>query len=116
MASTQNKNMPNDYCLEQRMNNYICKDRTSEYRRTAYHNAIPCVGVNVGHMPNYTLSKNATNIESNLYGIGATNLVTPRKDFTPRLKKLPNVAFFKRPELLIPEPLVIENNQRPVIP
>ena len=113
MASTRNINMKNEYCLEQRMNTEICKDRTYEHRRTAYNTALPCFGINVGHMPNNVLSFNATDIESNLYGVGSTNLVKPEREFTPRLKKLPGVSFFDRPETVIPEPLVIENNQRP---
>ena len=113
MASTRNINMQSEYCLEQKMNENICKDRTFELRRTAYNNALPCFGVNVGHMPNYVLSNNATDIESNLYGVGSTNLVKPEREFTPRLKKLPGVSFFERPDTVIPEPLVIENNQRP---
>lgn len=116
MASTCNKNSPADYCLEQRQNNQICDDRTYKYRRIAYNSAIPCVGVNVGGMPNTTLSYNPTNIESSLYGIGSTNLVTHKPAVVPELKKLPNVAFFTRPHVLLPNPLVIEKNQRPVIP
>ena len=113
MASTRNINMKNEYCLEQRMNSEICKDRTYDLRRNAYVNALPCFGINVGHMPNYALSYNATDIESNLYGVGSTNLVKPNREFTPRLKKLPGVTFFDRPETLLPEPMVIEKNQRP---
>ena len=116
MASTRNNNMPNEYCLQQQQNNQILKDRTSKFRRTAFESAIPCVGVNVGGMPNTVLSFNPTNTESNLYGIGATNLVTPNKEFTPRIKKLPTIAFFERMEVLLPNPLVIIQNQRPVIP
>ena len=116
MASTQNKNMPKEYCLEQQQNTHISDDRTYKLRRTAYTSAIPCVGVNVGGMPNTVLSYNPTNTESNLYGIGATNLVTPNKEFTPRIKKLPNIAFFERPKVILPDPLVIMRNQRPNIP
>ena len=115
MASTQNRNMHTEYTLEQKQNKQIVDDRTSELRQTAYNTALPCVGVNVGAMPKSVLSFNSTNIESNLYGIGSTNLVSKRKEFTPRIKKLPTVAFFKRPDLLIPEPLVIQRNQRPKI-
>ena len=113
MASTRNKNMKNEYCLEQRINSEICKDRTYEQRRTAYTSAIPCAGINVGYMPNNVLSHNATDIESSLYGVGATNLVTDKKEMTPRLKKLPSVSFFDRMQTVIPEPLVIQNGQRP---
>ena len=113
MASTRNKNMNTEFTLQQRMNTYICDQRTSKERTVAYMNAIPCAGVNMGHMPNHTLAHNATDIESSLYGVGSSNLVTPKKDFTPRIKSLPTLSFFERMQTVIPEPLVIEKNQRP---
>lgn len=116
MAFTHNKNMPNEYCLEQKQNQQICDDLTYKLRRTAYKSAIPCVGINVGGMPNTVLSYNPTNTESFLYGIGSTNLVNPQKTFVPEMKILPNVAFYKPMEVYLPKPLVIEKNQRPDIP
>ena len=113
MASTRNKNMKNEYCLEQRMNSEICEDRTYIQRRTAYSNAIPCAGINIGYMPNNVLSYNATDIESSLYGVGSTNLVTSKKEMTPRIKNLPSVSFFDRLQPLLPDPLVIKKDQRP---
>ena len=113
MASTSNKNMKNEYCLEQKQNTEICNDRLYIQRRTAYHNALPCVGVNVGGMPSNVLSYNPVEIESNLFGINSTNLVAPQREMTPRIKNLPNVAFFDRMKVFLPEPLTIEKNQRP---
>lgn len=116
MASTRNKNMPNEFCLFKRENNNILNNRVFENRRFAHVNALPCAGINVGHMPNTVLSENATDIESRLYGINATNLINPQKPMTPRIKKLPSIAFFDRPNVYLPEPLVIEKNQRPLKP
>lgn len=116
MASTRNKNTYHDYSLFKRENNLILQNRIFENRRIAEVSAIPCAGINIGHMPNTVLSKDATDIESRLYGINSTNLVEPAKDFTPRINNLPSVAFFERPKVYLPEPLVIENNQRPLRP
>lgn len=113
MASTRNKNMPNEYCLFKRNNEDIVNNRLTKSRRFANKSAIPCAGINVGHMPNEVLSHNATDIESRLYGINSTNLVQPERPLTPELKNLPSIAFFDRPKVFLPEPLVIEKNQRP---
>ena len=103
--------------IEQHENGNILANRTFELRRTAYHTALPCAGINVGYMPNNVLSCNPTNTESHLFGIGASNLVKPQREgFTPRIKKLPSISFFDRLQTYVPEPLVIEDNQRPIIP
>ena len=109
MASTRNRNMPNDYCIEQRDNRKTVRYTTYKYKRTARYNKLPEVGVNVGGMPNQVLAWNATDIESALYGIGESNLVKAKAATNPRLKKLDTVPFFDRLELYVPEPLVIEN-------
>jgi len=116
MASTRNKNMYGDYHLEQKQSNLILDNRVFEHRRIAYSNALPCAGINVGHMPNNQLANNATDIESCLYGINSTNLVNPQTPVNPELNNMPNLAFFERYDVFIPEPLVIENNQRPLKP
>jgi hypothetical protein len=119
MASTRNKNMCGNYYLEHKQNIGIIDNRLYEQRRYAYHNALPDAGINVGHMPNSVLSRNATDLESSLFGIGSTNLTEAPKEPVyqkPELNNLPSVAFFDRLQVFIPEPLVIEKDQRPQIP
>ena len=113
MASTRNINMPSDYCLQQRAYRLASGYELYPYKRLAYHTRLPCFGINMGQMPNTTLSCNATNTESFLYGIGATNLVKPQKSFTAQLKCIPGIAFFQRPEAFLPVPLVVPKCQRP---
>lgn len=115
MASTRNKNTPQNYCLEQRDNNlantythYI----NSSYGN-AYSNSIPCLGITPSHMPRDTLSHNPIEIESFLFGIGSTNLVDPKSPVNPQYKSVPMVSYFDRLPLIIPEPLVIQPRQRP---
>jgi hypothetical protein len=115
MASTRNKNTTGDYCLEKAR--FMKREKYHLYKtkRTAYNNNLPCVGINVGYMPNNVLSWNSTQIESNLFGIGSTNLVKPKDSVHPRLKELEEIAFFERMNTYIPEPLAMEANQRPEI-
>ena len=115
MASTRNKNMPNDYKLEQCQNtlanNYELY-KHSQYGK-AYTNALPCLGFNPSHMPRQTFASNAIDIESALFGINATNLVKPQAPVKPEIKTLPLIKYFDVLPLIMPAPLVIENKQRP---
>ena len=65
---------------------------------------------------NNVLSNNASNIESNLYGIRQIDLTNPQSNFKPSLNTLKEQTFFNTPNIFVPEPLVIEKEQRPVGP
>ena len=115
MASTRNKNTTSDYCLEQKQNTHIfgyTEYNNSQYGN-AYYNALPTVGITPSHMPRQAFSKNSVDIESALFGINSTNLVTPQAPVVPKLVQLPEVAYFERLPFVLPNPLVVENNQRP---
>jgi hypothetical protein len=116
MASTRLKNTPGEYCYEQRSYRRNEKYTTNPEKRFNPMSAIPCSGVNIGGMPNTVLSSNAVDIESELYGIGLSNLVKPYREVTPRINVLPMASFFPREQTLMPEPLVVEDAQRPVRP
>ena len=115
MASTRNKNTCSNYCLEQRMTtkslNYL------EYRNgasgAAYSPAIPCMGIIPGQMARDVFSRNSVDIESALFGINSTNLVETQKPVVPELITLPEISFFDRMKLIMPDPLVVEKSQRP---
>lgn len=115
MASTRNINTRGDYNLEQNhfreSRNHINYLHGSQGR--AYKQTMPSIGYMPNHMPRDTLSKNPIEIESMLFGINSTNLVNPSKPITPQLRKIPTSNFFNRLPVLMPKPLVIENNQRP---
>jgi len=115
MASTSNKNTPGNYCLQQRAfadslkyNEYV----NSQYGH-AYRPGIPCLGITPSHMPRDTLSSNPVAIESALFGINSTNLVDPQKPVVPELKTVPSVSYFDRVPLIMPQPLVPQEQQRP---
>ena len=115
MASTRNKNTKSDYCLEQRSYQSAREYNSYQYSQYghAYSPGIPCVGYTPSHMPRDTLSNNPVEIESSLLGINSTNLVEHQPDVNPELKTIPMKQFFQRTPLIMPKPLVVENNQRP---
>jgi len=115
MASTRNKNTPGNYCLDQ--NQYAQSRQYTTYKNSAYGEAVstklPGHGLNPGQLPWNTMSYNAPDIESFLFGINATNLVKPAPCFTPELKNLCTANIFETGPIYIPEPLIVEKNQRP---
>ena len=116
MASTRNKNCVHDYACEQRSVAHNAHHVINPDRRFAHSNALPCFGINMGSMPNSVLAKNATDIESRLFGVGASNLVSPQTKLTPQTKTLPFASYFERPKFVMPDPLVVEKDQRPLRP
>lgn len=115
MASTQNKNTKSDYCYQQRDFRGIFTHITYENSQNgrAYKDALPDVGYMPSYMSRESFSKNSVDIESALFGINSTNLVTPQAPVVPQLKEVPYCSFFDRIPLIMPTPLVVEKNQRP---
>jgi hypothetical protein len=115
MASTRNKNTPSDYCLQQRA--YAQGRQETIYKHSAYGEAYTTKwagnGLNPGQLPWNTMSKNAPDIESFLFGINSTNLVNPQPNLTPELNQLSTANVFEKEPTYIPQPLVIEKKQRP---
>ena len=115
MASTRNKNTPGNYCLDQRQ--YTDSAKYTTYVNSAYGNAydtkLPGNGMNPAQIPWNKMSSNAPDIESFLFGINSTNLVNPAPCFTPELINLSSANIYDKPSVYIPQPLVVENNQRP---
>lgn len=115
MASTRNNNMPGDYCQQQKSYNQYSKYTLNKSKRINDHSTLPCPGVNGGRMPNTVLAHNATDIESSLFGINSSNLVTPQKPVQPNLKYLDMLSFAPRLHAILPKPLIVENCNRPQI-
>ena len=115
MASTRNKNSVRDYSCEQRIFQDINSYQT--YTNSAYGQAItthlPCLGFNGAAIPREKLSGNPIDIESSLFGIGSTNLVEPQAPINPELTCVKHKSIIDKVEFVMPEPLVIEKNQRP---
>jgi hypothetical protein len=115
MASTRNNNTFGNYCLQQRSNQDSAKYLvyTNSANGYAYDTRLPGNGLLAGQMPWNKLSENAADIESFLFGINSTNLVTPEPPLVPQLTSLRDANVFEKETVFIPEPLVIQKNQRP---
>jgi hypothetical protein len=51
-----------------------------------------------------------------LLGIGSTNLETPREPVVPNIINLELKDYFERQQhIIMPHPMVYENNQRPIL-
>lgn len=115
MASTRNNNTPSDYCLQQQSisqaRNYVDYKYGSHGR--AFNNGLPDVGIMPSHMPREAFSFNSVQIESSLFGINSSNLVNPQAPIVPELKCLPQIKYFDRMQIYMPEPLVVKTDQRP---
>lgn len=115
MASTRNKNTPGNYCLEQRQ--YKNSEQYTLYENSqygkAYNTQLPGNGLLPAQISWDKLSYNAPDTESFLFGINSTNLVNPAPCFIPEIKDLKSVNIYEKETIFMPEPLVIEKNQRP---
>jgi len=116
MASTRNRNTPGNYSLEQteykQSENYKLYPN-SQYG-AAYDTKFAGNGLLAGQIPWNKLSHNAADTESFLFGINSTNLVNPAPCFVPKITTLPSVNIYEKGPIYIPEPLVVEKNQRPL--
>lgn len=114
MTSTRNKNMLSDYKQEQSINNRIMDNNIYSSYGKPLEEHIPSVGYIPSHMSRDTFSNNSVDIESSLYGIGSSNLVEPCKPVNPSMKNIYLKEWFERPNsVIMPYPLIYENNQRP---
>ena len=116
MTSTRNNNTKSDYCLQQRQfqNNL----GYNMYEHSQWGTPTVTAFTAAGSAPpslmwRTALSANPIEIESALFGIGSTNLVTPQKPVCPKLKQLPTIHFFERNKLVMPEPFILDQNERP---
>jgi hypothetical protein len=72
----------------------------------------PGDGLLTGRIGNPQLSRNAVEIESFLYGVGANNLVHPKSSVVPEINELRSLNIIDRLPVYLPQPLIIEKGQR----
>ena len=115
MASTRNINSKRNYSCEQDIFKNIQNYQT--YNNSAYGEAVttnlPCLGFGAAAIPRDKLAHNPVEIESSLFGIGSTNLVTPKQYVEPQLNCLSHKDIINKVEFVMPQPFVMEKNQRP---
>lgn len=115
MASTRNRNTPGNYCQEQqqfRQHETYTLYKNSQYGE-AYQTRWAGNGLNPGQIPANKMSYNAPDVESFLFGINSTNLVNPAPVFVPEITQMESVNVYEKKPVWMPEPLVVEKNQRP---
>lgn len=114
MASTRKKNWQGNYDLEQRMNSEYLDFTTYKNYALAYTNHFAGDGLLMGYRPAVTLSYNPTDIESQLRGICSTNLTGPSFKVDPDYKRMDTLAIIDRNPVILPEPLRVDQYQRPL--
>jgi hypothetical protein len=115
MASTRNKNTPEDYVLEQ--TSIFNQFAYTSYDQSNYFAHPPqthfagngLVGMKTPHR---NLASNYCDIETQLLGIGSTNLVTPYVPVEPQINQTQSLNVADRLPLQIPSPFQHENYHR----
>jgi hypothetical protein len=113
MASTRNKNTQGNYELEQ-LDMY--KMRKYEVYQGKLMNDLTCFagdGLLPGRYP-MQLYKDTCDIETELFGIGSTNLVNPRTQsmLPPENRPMKTLNIIQKADVILPTPLVIQRDQR----
>ena len=116
MASTRNKNTAGNYQLEQWSleHSRIHQSYLHQPNGQAITTHIPGNGLLNSWLPRTQLSINSVDVESFLRGTGTTNLVVPKADVTPQITPLASLSVADRTPLIIPKPLYVEPEQRPL--
>jgi methyl coenzyme M reductase subunit C-like uncharacterized protein (methanogenesis marker protein 7) len=115
MASTSNKNSPGDYKMEQaRFRNKLdyLTDKTNGYG-VPVQTHFAGDGLIMGRIASENLAHNACDIESYLRGTGATNLVNPIGNIRPDIKPHQSLSIIERLPVIMPDPMIVQKNQRP---
>lgn len=113
MSSTRNKNSPGDYLLEQRGHNHIQSYLSCSSYGEPTNVYFAGDGLLMGRIPANHLSNNHCDIETQLFGIGSSNLVTPKQNAMPDIKSVKSLNIIDKTPVILPDPLVVEKNQRP---
>lgn len=112
MASTRNKNTTGNYNAEQWSLNEQINYNTYKSYCIPQSTYLPGDGLLAGRVAPENLSNNYCDIESQLFGIGSTNLVTPLPQVVPEIKELQSLAIMNKIPLIIPGDLVVQGEQR----
>jgi len=115
MSSTRSRNTPGNYQSEQNRNNlqndYMSFEKSSFYGTVpvAYFPGNGLVGMKTAGL---NLASNSADIESQLFGIGSTNLVEPRAPVAPNVYQLESLNVAYKAPVIVPEEFRPVANQR----
>jgi hypothetical protein len=114
MSSTSSRNTPGNYQIEQhtftRYFGLVTADNGAQGRPTTVN--LPGNGLLIGKMHSRDLAANYTDIETQLFGIGSTNLVQPQAYMPPQINTISSLNIASRIPTLIPDALVVEPHHR----
>ena len=114
MSSTSSRNTPGNYEIEQntfhRYFGLVTNVNGAQGRPMEVH--LPGNGLLTGKMYSRDLAVNYTDIETQLFGIGSTNLVEPKAPVVPEFNELSSLNIASRVPMIIPEPVVLDPNRR----
>jgi len=115
MTSTRNHNTPGNYKMQTNINTDMFQTYIYKHGAlgTPYLSALPDGGsAPPSRMDRNRLSKNPIEIESQLFGIGSSNLVNGYTPPLATINHLKDVSFFDRNKIIMPSALVVEKAQR----
>lgn len=116
MASTRNKNTKTDYQLEKRNNQWLIEYNTSLLQVDQPYCYVGDGLVSGGRVDASKLSHNAVDIESSLRGYDTNDLEHEQPRIQPQLRScIKSLHMYKKPVTYMPDPLIIEANQRPTL-
>lgn len=114
MTSTRIRNSPGNYELEQHA--YQRQFDLITYKNGAYGQAVtknlPGNGLLAAKMNSIDMAENYVDIESQLLGIGSTNLVKPLSPIIPNIYNFNSLNIFDKTPMVIPDPMFRIYNQR----
>lgn len=114
MASTRNLNMRDDYTAQQKRLELKREYDINPYGRPTQE-LLPTQMMNYGSMSRDALSTNAVDIETELFGIGSTNLVVEKSPVRPGLTRHGDIDFSKKNPLIMDEKHTQLTGQRPLM-
>lgn len=119
MAATRNKNSAGDYRLQTRENAKFADSVLYENSAWGIQNTTYLAGDGVfaPRIPYTQLSDNGVDIETFLRGTHSVDLENPMSSFAPipQLRQMKSLSMYKKADLVMPVPLVVEKDQRPRI-
>jgi hypothetical protein len=115
MTDTRKKASQGDYIDEQRVNDYCYQYYYNQERFFAKpeYTYLPGDGIVGAHISYRDLANNPIDIDSALRGIRSCDMVNTPFSAVADLKNIQSLNMYQKHKLQMPDPLIIERNQRP---
>ncbi len=113
MASTRNLNTASDYRLEQMMNRDVIQQRLYDGFGVNRQAGFFSDGANPSKMHSSHFSSNATDIESMLRGIRASDMEGPSFKVQPMFKPMGETSYFDKLPMVMPKTYYHSTVERP---